>query len=62
MASAGPDGLFLLPWEAGCCLFCDFTCPDTFATSHFYLTVTGNGAVATEAEAKKLFVSHVDTT
>ena len=30
-----------------------FTCPDTFAASHLNRAVTGAGAVATEAEAKK---------
>jgi len=42
-----------VPRKASRCLVWDFTWPDTFATSHLNRAVTGAGAVATEAEAKK---------
>jgi len=48
-----PDGLSLVPWSNGRCLAWDFTCPDTLAVSHLNTAVTGPGAVAVEAEAKK---------
>ena len=57
-----PDGLSLVPWSKGKCLAWDFTCPDTLAPSHLNVSVSGPGAVATEAEAKKFvkyaFLSH----
>ena len=48
-----PDGISLTPWHEGRCLVWDFTCPDTFAQSHLNKAVTGQGAVAIEAEDKK---------
>jgi len=48
-----PDGLSLMPWSNGRCLAWDFTCPDTLAPSHLNTAITGQGAVANEAEAKK---------
>ena len=48
-----PDGLTLTPWRQGKCLAWDLTCPDTLAPSHLDTAVTGAGAVACEAEAKK---------
>ena len=48
-----PDGLSLMPWSNGRCLAWDFTCPDTLAPSHLNTAITGQGAVAIEAEAKK---------
>ena len=48
-----PDGVSLVPWESGRCLVWDFTCPDTFAQSHLNKAVTGQGAVASEAEIRK---------
>jgi len=35
-----PGGLSLMLWKAGRCLVWDFTCPDTFAASHFNCAVT----------------------
>jgi len=48
-----PDGLNTAPWKEGRCLVWDFTCPDTLAASHLDRAVSGPGAVATEAEARK---------
>jgi len=48
-----PDGLSLTPWAYGRCLAWDYTCADTLAPSHFNTAVTGPGAVANEAEARK---------
>jgi len=47
------DGLSVVQWKAGRCLVWDFTCPDTFAASHLNRAITGAGAIATDAEAKK---------
>jgi len=48
-----PDGLSLTPWAYGRCLAWDYTCADTLAPSHLNTAVTGPGAVANEAEARK---------
>ena len=48
-----PDVFRLFPWESGRCLVWDFTSPDTFTQSHLNKAVTGQGAVASEAEIKK---------
>lgn len=49
-----PDGATLLPWEAGRILVWDFTCPNTLACSHLADAVTSAGAVANNAETRKL--------
>jgi len=42
-----------MPWSSGRCLAWDFTCPDTLVPSHINSAITGQGAVAKEAEAKQ---------
>jgi hypothetical protein len=48
-----PDGMSLVPWKEGRCLVWDFTCPDTLATSHRNVAISGQGKVARNAEEKK---------
>jgi hypothetical protein len=48
-----PDGVTSVPWQEGRCLMWDVTCPDTLASSYVAKAVTGPGAVATDAEARK---------
>jgi len=50
-----PDVFSTAPWKEGRCLVWDFPCPDTLAASHLDQAVSGPGAVATEAEARKRF-------
>ena len=47
-----PDGLTVLPWANGRCLW-DFTCPDTLAASHLNRAVVSQGAVANDAANRK---------
>jgi hypothetical protein len=49
-----PDGLTVLPWANGRCLVWDFTCPDTLAASHLNKAILCPGAVANEAENRKI--------
>ena len=48
-----PDGVTLCPWKCGRILVWDFTCPDTFSTSHVSLAACEAGNVANEAEHRK---------
>ena len=49
-----PDGATLVPWEFGRILVWDATCPDTYAQSYRNLASQRAGAVADQAEEKKL--------
>ena len=49
-----PDGLTLHPYKEGKCLVWDFTCADTFASSHIKETSKSAGAAAVKAEKAKL--------
>jgi hypothetical protein len=48
-----PDGVTSVPWQEGRCLMWDVACPNTLASSYVAKAVTGPGAVATGAEARK---------
>jgi len=50
-----PDDFSLMPWSNGRCLAWDLTCPDTLAptATSTVTAITGQGAVANEAEAKQ---------
>ena len=48
------DGATLVPWKCGQLLTWDFTCPETFAASHVALASVDPGAVAAEAENRKM--------
>jgi len=48
-----PDGATLIPYSQGKCLLWDFTCPDTLAPSHSYLSSVAAGSAAAEAESRK---------
>ena len=48
-----PDGATLTPWSRGKCLVWDFTCSDTFASSHIVHTSLAAGRAAADAEVKK---------
>ena len=43
-----------MSWQSGCILIWDVTCPDTFALSHHQLAVKEAGAVAGQAERRKV--------
>ena len=49
-----PDGLTLIPWSRGQSLVWDYTCSDTFATSHLEANSKEAGSAAIKAEQKKL--------
>ena len=48
-----PDGVTNVPWRRGKCLAWDFTCPDTFASSHLATTSVKAGSAAATAEVNK---------
>jgi len=48
-----PDGLTLVPWQAGRCLTWDVTVADTLAASYSLISPTAAGAVAEAAAARK---------
>ena len=48
-----PDGLTLNPWYRGRSLVWDATVVDTFAESHYTVSVAIAGSVATDAETAK---------
>ena len=49
-----PDGSTVTPWRCGRALAWDYTCPDTFAPSHVMLATSEAGAVADQAEVRKM--------
>ena len=49
-----PDGATVMPWKGGRVLVWDATCPDTFAPSHLQLATREAGAVADQAERRKM--------
>ena len=49
-----PDGATVMPWKGGRVLVWDATCPDTFAPSHLQLATREAGAVADQAERRKV--------
>jgi hypothetical protein len=51
--SKRPDSLTVLPWANGCCLVCDFMCPDTLATSHLNRAVLSRGKSQMTRKVKK---------
>ena len=49
-----PDGVSIVPWKCGQLLVWDATCPDTFAPSYSTIAAKQVGAVAQQAEEKKM--------
>ena len=49
-----PDGASIVPWKGRKVLIWDATCPDTLAPSHLSLAVREAGAVADDAEFRKM--------
>ena len=49
-----PDGISTVPWKCGQLLVWDATCPDTFAPSYSTIAAQQVGAVAQQAEDKKM--------
>jgi hypothetical protein len=49
-----PDGITLVPWKCGRSMAWDFTCVDTFAASHLPLACVDAGAIAADAENRKM--------
>ena len=49
-----PDGVSIVPWKCGQLLVWDATCPDTFAASYSAIAAKQVGAVAQQAEEKKM--------
>ena len=49
-----PDGVSIVPWKCGQLLVWDATCPDTFAPSYSTIAAQQVGAVAQQAEDKKI--------
>ena len=49
-----PDGATVMPWKTGRVLVWDVTCSDTYAPSHISLATREAGAVAAQAEQRKL--------
>ena len=52
--SNGPCDMTVMPWKSGRVLVWDATCPDTFAPSHLQLATREAGAVADQAERRKI--------
>ena len=52
------DGITSVFWKCGRPLSWDFTCPDTFPVSHVALASVDPGAVAADAEARKVSNYH----
>ena len=48
------DGATVMPWKGGQVIVWDATCPDTFAPSHLQLAAKEAGAVADQAERRKM--------
>ena len=58
-----PDGLTLVPWQAGKCLTWDATVVDTLASSYVSVTATRvGGAADTAAERKSLKYASITNT
>ena len=58
-----PDGLTLVPWQAGKCLTWDATVVDTLASSYVSVTATRvGGAADAEAERKSLKSASITNT
>ena len=56
-----PDGISLVPWERGRLLVWDATCSDTYAPSYITSAASEAGAVASQAEERKITkYSHLD--
>ena len=49
-----PDGMSIIPWSSGRLLVWDATCSDTFAPMNINSAVCEPGAVAAQAERKKI--------
>jgi hypothetical protein len=49
-----PDGMTLVPWQAGKALVWDVTCVDTMAMSYITGSITAAGSAAETAEKKKI--------
>ena len=49
-----PDGVSIVPWKCGQLLVWDATCPDTFAPSYSAIAAQQVGAVAQQAEDRKM--------
>ena len=49
-----PDGATVMPWKSGLVLVWYSTCSDTFALSHLQLAAREAGAVADQAEQRKM--------
>ena len=49
-----PDGVSIVPWKCGQLLVWDAMCPDTFAPSYSTIAAKQVGAVAQQAEEKKM--------
>eukprot|EP00731_Ephydatia_muelleri_P034999 Em0091g2a len=49
-----PDGVSIVPWKCGQLLVWDATCPDTFAPSYSTIAAHQVGAVAQQAEDRKM--------
>ena len=49
-----PDGVSIVPWKCGQLLVWDATCPDTFAPSYSTIAAHQVGAVAQQAEERKM--------
>ena len=58
-----PDGVSIVPWKCGQLLVWDATCPDTFAPSYYTIAAHQVGAVAQQAEDRKMqkHVKHLDS-
>ena len=57
-----PNGVSIVPWKCGQCLVWDATCSDTFAPSYSAIAAQQVGAVAQEAEDRKMQkYKHLDT-
>ena len=49
-----PDGITMVPWKNGNLLIWDATCSDTYAPSHLALSTNAAGAIASQAEDRKM--------
>ena len=49
-----PNGVSIVPWKCGQLLVWDATCPDTFAPSYSAIAAQQVGAVAQQAEDRKM--------
>ena len=57
-----PDSMSIIPWTSGRLLVSDVTCSNTYAASNIHAAVTEGGAVAAQAEMKKIFkYNHLDS-